>query len=241
MYNEAAVAYDGSDQATIARRSSSGWVLTVGGKQVHSSGIFGESAGAGAIFEAARILDTFYDELRGEEYLTFSAGTIQGGTDVEYDAEETRGRTFGKINVVPRKALVHGDIRTISDEQLERVRAAMRRIVAANLPLTTAEIQFEEGYPSMPPTDGNRRLQAVLSDINEALGRGPMQVLDPARRGAADVSFVAPYADCLDGLGGLGEGAHTPEETVELGSLPLAVKRAALLLYRLSRAPDSAR
>ena len=238
---EAAVAYDGSDQATIARRSSSGWLLTVGGKQMHSSGIFGESAGAGAIFEAARILDAFYDELRGEEYLTFSAGTIQGGTDVEYDPEETRGRTFGKINVVPRKAVVHGDIRTISDEQLERVRAAMRRIVADNLPLTTAEIQFEEGYPSMPPTDGNRRLQAVLSDINEALGRGPMPALDPARRGAADVSFVAPYADCLDGLGGLGEGAHTPEETVELGSLPLAVKRAALLLYRLSRAPGSAR
>ena len=236
---ESAVAYDGSDWATVARRSSSGWMLTVGGEQAHSSGIFGESAGAGAIFEAARILDAFYDEVRGEEYLTFNAGTIQGGTDIEYDPEETRGRTFGKTNVVPRQAVVHGDIRTISDEQLERVRAAMRRIVADNLPLTSAEIEFEEGYPAMSPTDGNRRLQALLSDINEALGRGPMPALDPARRGAADLSFVAPYADSLDGLGGLGEGGHTPQETVELGSLPLAVKRAALLLYRLSRAPDA--
>jgi glutamate carboxypeptidase len=232
---EAAVHYDDTDWATIARRSSSGWLLTVSGRQAHSSGIFGEEVGAGAIFEAARILDAFYDEVRGEAYLTFNAGTIQGGTDVEYDAEENRGRTFGKTNVVPQAVIVHGGLRTISPEQLESARAAMRDIVDDNLPHTDAEIVFEDSYPPMPPTEGNRRLQAVLSDINVALGRGPMPALDPSRRGAADISFVAPYTDALAGLGGLGEGGHTPNESFDLRSMPLAIKRAALLLYRLSR------
>ena len=231
---ESAVNIDNTDWATIARRSSSSWTLEVVGRQAHSSGIFGEKTGAGAIFEAARILNGFYDEVRGEEYLTFNAGTIQGGTDVDYDAQQNRGSTFGKTNIVPRKVIVHGGIRTISQEQLERARDKMRAIVAANLPNTSAAISFWDRYPSMPPTEGNQALQVTLSGVNEALGRGPMPALDPSRRGAADISFVAPYADCLAGLGALGKGGHTPDESLDLTSLPLAIKRAAILIYRLN-------
>jgi glutamate carboxypeptidase len=231
---ESAIHRDNSDWATIARRSASGWTLTVEGKQAHSSGIFSEEKGAGAIFEAARILDAFYDEVRGEEYLTFNAGTIQGGTDVVYDAQQNRGTTFGKTNIIPRKVVVHGGMRTISQDQLDRTRAAMRAVVAASLPHTSASIEFSNGYPPMFPTEGNRRLMVELSAINEALGRGPMQEVDPTMRGAADVSFVAPYADALAGLGALGEGGHTPNESLDLTSLPLAIKRAAILIYRLT-------
>ena len=231
---ESAVTFDGTDWATIARRSSSSWVLEVAGKQAHSSGIFSDKVGTGAIFEAARILNGFYDEVRGEEYLTFNAGTIQGGTDVEYDAQQNRGKTFGKRNVVPRKVIVHGGIRTISQEQLERTRDKMRAVVATSLPSTSATIRFWDRYPSMPPTEGNRQLQVSMSGVNEALGRGSMPALDPARRGAADISFVAPYADCLAGLGALGKGGHTPDESLDLTSLPLAIKRAAILIYRLN-------
>ncbi len=234
---ESAITDDEADWATIARRSSSSWKLEVSGTQAHSSGIFGDDVGAGAIFEASRILNQFYEDVRGEEHLTFNAGTIQGGTDVEYDGEQNRGRTFGKNNVVPRKVIVHGGIRTISEAQLERAREMMQRIVANHLPHTSATIEFEDRYPPMSPTSGNQRLQAVLSDINQALGRGPMPALDPSKRGAADVSFAAPYADSLAGLGALGEGGHTPDESLDLTSLPLAIKRAAILIYRLSREP----
>ena len=231
---ESAIHRDSSDWATITRRSAGGWILTVEGKQAHSSGIFSEDKGAGAIFEAARILDAFYDEVRGEEYLTFNAGTIQGGTDVVYDAQQNRGTTFGKTNVIPRKVVVHGGMRTISQDQLDRARAAMRAVVAESLPHTSASIEFNEGYPPMFPTEGNRRLMLELSAINEALGRGPMREVDPTMRGAADVSFVAPYTDALAGLGALGEGGHTPNESLDLTSLPLAIKRAAILIYRLT-------
>lgn len=232
---EAAVNYDDTDWATIARRSSSSWYLKVSGKQAHSSGIFGDDVGAGAIFEAARILDGFYNEVRGEEHLTFNAGTIQGGTDVDYDPQQNRGSTFGKNNVVPRQVVVNGGMRTISVEQLERARAAMRAVVAAHLPHTDASIEFEDRYPPMSPTEGNKRLQSLLSEVNKSLGRGPMPALDPSRRGAADISFVAPYTDALAGLGALGEGGHTPEESLDLSSMPLAIKRTAILIYRLSR------
>ncbi len=232
---EAAITYDGSDWGTIARRSASEWILEVEGRQAHSSGIFRESVGAGAIFEAARILDAFYEEVRGEEYLTFNAGTIQGGTDVAYSPAENRGTTFGKTNVVPQRVVVHGGIRAISQDQLDRAQAKMRQIVASSLPRTNASIEFEEGYPPMFPTEGNRSILRVLSDVNADLGRGPMEELDPSRRGAADVSFVAPYTDAIAGMGPLGTGSHTPHETIDLQSMPLAIKRAAILMYRLSK------
>ncbi len=232
---ESAMHFDGTDWATIARRSSSEWRLQVTGKQAHSSKIFRDDFGAGAVFEAARIISAFYDEVRGEEHLTFNAGTILGGTDVEYDFEQNKGTTFGKTNVIPRKAIVHGGLRTISLEQLERAKESMRAIVARNLPHTDASIAFTDSYPPMFPTEGNKRLQQKLSDINEALGRGAMPALDPSRRGAADVSFVAPYTDALAGLGAIGKGGHTPHESLELDSMPLAIKRAAILIYRLSR------
>ena len=230
---ESAVTFDDTDWSTIARRSSSSWILEVTGKQAHSSGIFSDDVGAGAIFEAARILHAFYETVRGEKLLTFNAGTIQGGTNVEYDPQQNRGSTFGKTNVVPRKVVVQGGIRTISEEQLERTREKMRAVVAASLPQTSATITFWDRYPPMAPTIGNRRLEKKLSEINEALGRGPMRTLDPLERGAADISFVAPFTDGLAGLGAIGTGGHTPNESLDLTSLPLGIKRAAILIYRL--------
>ena len=232
---ESAAFRDGRDWATIARRSSSGWRLEVEGRQAHSSNIFSDDVGAGAIFEAARILSAFYDEVRGEEYLTFNAGTIQGGTLIDYDFEQNRGTTFGKTNVVPRKVIVHGGIRTLSPQQLATAQDAMRAVVADHLPQTGASITFDEGYPPMAPTEGNKRLQRMLSEINQLLGRGEMLAYNPSFRGAADISFVAPYSDSLAGLGAIGSGGHTPNESLELDSMPLAIKRAAILIYRLSR------
>jgi glutamate carboxypeptidase len=238
---ESAMSFDGSDWGTVGRRSASNWFLEVEGVRAHSSGIFSERVGAGAVFEAARILDAFYNEVRGERELTFNVGTIQGGTDVAYDPQQNRGATFGKTNVVPRTVVVHGGIRALSQEQLDRAKSRMRAIVEASLPRTKASIEFDDSYPPMAPTEGNRALMQVLSQVNEDLGRGPMKELDPLQRGAADVSFVAPYTDALAGMGVLGKGGHTPHESIDLTSMPLAIKRTAILIYRLSRETDPAR
>jgi glutamate carboxypeptidase len=222
--------------AVIARRSASSWRVDIEATTAHSSGVFSDGVGAGAIYEAARILEDFYSEIRGEENLTFNAATIVGGTEANWDDQAARGSAFGKTNVVPPTAVITGDIRTISDEQLERTREKMRAIVARSLPGTTSRIRFDEGYPSMPPTEGNWRLLGVLSEISEALGMGPVRPFPPGRRGAADISFVASAVDAgLDGLGPSGSGSHTVRETVNLNSIERAAKRAALLIYRLTR------
>lgn len=236
---EGAITTEGADWATVARRSSSSWILETTGTQAHSSAIFSESVGAGAINEAARILSRFYEDVRGDYGLTFNAGTIQGGTTVSYDPAQNRGSTFGKTNVVPSTATVHGGIRALTPEQLAASKESMRKIVDDHLPNTTASITFDDSYPPMAPTDGNLALADQLSQINQELGRGPMKIWDPLRRGAADIAFVAPYTDALAGMGALGEGGHTPHESLVLDSIGLAIKRAALLIYRLSSAAGS--
>ncbi|MGK0252986.1 MAG: glutamate carboxypeptidase [Mariniflexile sp.] len=223
----------GFNYATVARRGSSDWKLEVKGKRAHSSGIFNESVGAGAIFEASRIMNEFYNVVRGEEYLTFNPGVILGGTQVNFDEALSKGTAFGKSNVVSQTVVVDGGLRFISEEQKERARAKMRDIVSNNLPHTSAEIIFADGYPAMSPTEGNNNLLSILNQVSLDLKLGGVEAYDPGKRGAADTSFVAEYVDCLDGLGTMGSGAHTPEETVNLNTVEALTKRAALLIYRL--------
>ena len=54
-------------------------------------------------------------------------------------------------------------------------------------------------------------------------------------RGAGDLSFVAPFIDGVEGLGALGGGAHSPNESVNLPALTMQTERAAVMLYRLSK------
>lgn len=232
---EGAITTEGDDWATVARRSSSSWMLEIKGRQAHSSAIFSEEVGAGAINEAARILNAFYTEVRGEYGLTFNAGNVQGGTTVTYEAATNRGTTFGKTNVVPSHTVVHGGIRALSVDQLKNAKQRMQTIVVTNLPNTEATLSFDDSYPPMAPTPGNKKLAVALSDVNQDLGRGAMKIWDPLRRGAADIAFVAPYTDALAGLGALGEGGHTPNESLQLDSMALAIKRAAILILRLSQ------
>jgi glutamate carboxypeptidase len=58
---------------------------------------------------------------------------------------------------------------------------------------------------------------------------------DPAKAGAADVSFVASIVPMkIDGIGLSGHDDHTTGETADLRMLPVQTKRAALLLHRLA-------
>ena len=221
--------------ATVARRGSSGWRLDVTGKRAHSAGIFNDEVGSGAIFEAARILNQFHEQLTGEEYLTFNPGVILGGTDVDYDPSQNKGGTFGKTNVVSQSVVVHGGLRTISPAQEASARARMKAIAENNhLPKTSAQITFQDGYPSMPHTEVNMAVLANLSGVSVDLDQGEVVAFDPGKRGAADVSFVAGYVDVIDGVGAEGNGAHTLDESIDLATLPLLIQRAAILIHRLS-------
>ena len=232
-----ALAFEGASPgvAVIGRRGIADWRLTVTGRQGHSSGIFGEQRGYGAIFEAARILDRFRLDLR-EANLTYNPSVIVGGTDVTFDSGTKRGTAHGKTNVIPRVVQVEGDVRFLGRAQFERAERRMREIVAAGLPGTSAKIDITAEYPSMAPNPGSERILAALDAVSRDLGAGPVVAQPPMERGAGDISFVCGDARlaCLDGLGALGDLDHAPGEYVELDSLPLQVKRAALLMHRLA-------
>ncbi len=237
--NDVALAFEGGSRsiATVARRGSSGWRLTATGRQAHSAGVFGRGVGYGAIYELARILDAFRAQLAGEQYLTFNAATVVGGTDVAYDTVANSGTAAGKSNIVPRLAVAAGDLRFMTQEQLTRTRDRMRAIVARHLPGTDAQITFIDEYPAMPLTEGNSRILAVYDGASRALGYGPVAPMDPGMRGAGDLSFVAPFMDGLEGLGALGTGAHSPAERVNLNALPMQTERAAVTIERLGIRP----
>lgn len=224
--------------AVVARRGSTGWRLDVEGTPAHSSQLFQPSVGAGAIYEASRILLGFYERLADQPLLTFNPGVILGGTDVEYTPFDAGGSGFGKSNVVAETAVVTGDLRAISLEQLENARAVMREVVADNLPGTSATITFDDGYPPLAPTEGNRQLLAAFSEVSGALGFGAVTAVDPRNAGAADVSFTAGHVDvAIDGLGPGGGNDHTVDEWIDLPTLAIQTKRAAVLLHRLANRP----
>lgn len=233
---EGLVVLGGQDQGSVARRSSSSYTITATGKSAHSSGIFSPEVGDGAVYELARILTAFRTELP-EPNLTFNIGLIGGGATAKPSANDAEIVATGKTNIVPPIAIAKGDYRALTQEQIERVKAKMEAIVARHLPLTDATIAFEEGYPAMAPTPGNTALLDRLNLINADLSLPKMPVLDPLKRGAGDISFVAEYVDGLAGLGPNSSGDHTPEERVDLKSFPRQIKRAALLMTRLSGEP----
>jgi glutamate carboxypeptidase len=221
--------------AVIARRGDESWTLQTTGTPAHSSQIFQPDVGAGAVYEASRVLSEFYRQLAGQQYLTFNPGLALGGTAVRLDSTSVRGSADGKTNVVAGEMTVTGDLRTISPEQLASAKQAMQAIVAKHLPHTTAMLTFEAGYPPMAPTAGNKRLLAMYDRVSRDLGLWPVTAADPAKAGAADVSFVASIVPMkIDGIGLSGHDDHTTGETADLRMLPVQTKRAALLLHRLA-------
>ena len=224
----------GADMSSIARRSSESWTVTATGKAGHSSGIFSANAGDGAIYELARIIHRFRTELP-EPNLTFNVGLIAGGEQAMLDEGRIRANAIGKTNIIAATAVARGDLRTLSGEQATRVKDKMAAIIADHAPGTSATLAFDPGgYPAMAPTDGNRALLVRLNAVNRDLDLPEMAALDPLKRGAADISFVAPFVDSLAGLGAYSTGDHGPEETVDLPSIARQATRAAILMSRLS-------
>jgi glutamate carboxypeptidase len=224
---------EGADMGSIARRSSNTWTVRVKAKPGHSSGVFSDAAGYGAIYELARILDAFRQQLR-EPNATYSVGLVLGGADAALNRDATGGKASGKANIIPGEALAMGDLRTLSNDQTDRIKARMESIVRESLPGAQATLEFTEGYPAMPPTEGSRRLLGELNAVNAALGYPPMRELDPLRRGAGDIAFVSHIIDGLVGLGAGGEGAHAPGETMDIPAMRRQTRRAALLMSRLA-------
>lgn len=233
--SDIALSFEGTSRGsiTVGRRGTEQWIVDVKGETGHSAGIF--RGGYGASYEAARIVDGFREALAGIPNVSLNPAVVISGSDTEYDTTEHRGSTSGVTNIIADRAVIEGDMRFLTPEQRLEVMQTMESIVTTgNLPGTSAAIQWNEGYPSMPPTPGNYALARILDGVSRDLGTEPITPGDPGRRGAGDVSFVAEYVDAIDGLGATGNGGHTIDEYVRLDDLAPLAARAAILIHRLT-------
>jgi glutamate carboxypeptidase len=233
--HDIALAYEtamGLHLGTTARRGICGWQLSTKGKTGHSSGIFNQNMGFGAIYEAARILENFESEFRKIEYLTVNPGIIVGGTEASFDIEKAQASAIGKSNIVAQKVIVNGDLRFISEKQKKETQSRMKEIVAKNLHRTSASIIFTDGIPAMEPKAANSLILEDLNRLSLDMAYGEVKACDPGLRGAGDISYIADFLPCLDGLGASGFGAHSPGETINLNEFPKLIKRNTLFLYR---------
>ena len=220
------------DMGSTARRSAGDWTLTVTGHAAHSAGV--GAGDYGAIYDLARIIDQFRRELP-EHKLTYNVGLIGGGQTAKLDPGMIRLEATGKTNIIAATAVARGDLRAISQDQIDRVEAKMRAIVAQPLAGAHAEIVFDPDiYPPMAPTEGNRAILAALNGVNRDMRLAEMGELDASKRGAGDISFVASEVSGLAGMGPESDGSHTASETVDIPSIFKQAKRSAILMSRLA-------
>jgi glutamate carboxypeptidase len=164
--SDLALSFDGGGKnaASSAIRGQSSWYIEVTAKTGHSSLIFTQDIGSGAIFEAARILDEFYQTLHNEKYLSFNPGLVAGGSKI--DDKKTGVTVRGKESVIPAKTIMFGDLRFISKQQEDAARAKMTEIVGRSLPGASAKIFFDDGLPAMSPNEGNNALLKQLDAVS---------------------------------------------------------------------------
>ena len=209
--------------AVIARRGSTGWTLQVArprrplvadlprGRRRRRD--LRGSTGAAAVPGAAV----------GGAAAHVQPGRHRGRHGGDIRPRGSRGTAAGKSNVIAAQAVVEGDVRAISHEQLASAKAAMQAIVADALPHARATLEFDDSYPPFAPTDGNRRLLSMYDQASRDIGAGPVGAGDPRRAGAADISFIAGRVEmALDGIGLMGRNDHSEQETADLADAAVA-------------------
>ena len=189
-----------------ARKGVGDYQIKVTGRAAHAGLDF--QKGANAIEELARQIEKisrFTDLKKG---LTVSAGLISGGT---------------RVNVVPAEATATIDVRVARMKDATQIEKRMRRLLPINRQCSV-EVTGGVNRPPLERTAGVAALfakaQAIARDLGWNLG-------EAAVGGGSDGNFTGALGiPTLDGLGGVGDGAHATHEHILIPELP---RRAALL------------
>jgi glutamate carboxypeptidase len=189
-----------------ARKGVGEYVVKVTGKASHAGLDF--QRGANAILELARQIEkisSFTDLKKG---LTVNVGIVSGGS---------------RTNVVPAEATAHVDVRIARMKDAAGIDKKMRSLRPFN---RKCKIEITGGInrPPMERTAGVAALYAQAAAIARQLG---WKLGEAAVGGGSDGNFTASLGiPTLDGLGGVGDGAHATHEHILISELP---RRAALI------------
>jgi glutamate carboxypeptidase len=196
-----------------ARKGIGEYVLKVTGKAAHSGLDF--EKGQSAIAELARQIVAIQKLIDLKRGLTLNIGTVQGGT---------------RVNVIPAEASAVLDVRVARQQDAAGIDRKLRSLKPFN---RKCKLEISGGM-NRPPMERTSSVAALYKKAAELAKQMGWKLKEAAVGGGSDGNFTAGLGiPTLDGLGGVGEGAHATHESILISELP---KRAALLAELIASA-----
>lgn len=193
-----------------ARKGLAKYTVTVHGRAAHAG--LDPDAGASAILELSSIIQRLFDLNDRERDVTVNVGTIEGGI---------------QANVIAPHSEAVVDVRVLNEDDAQRVDASIRALEPTT-PGTSIEVTGGFGRPPMVRSERNGALFERARRIAAELG---MELHEVTAGGGSDGNTTSQHTATLDGLGIIGDGAHSPSERIDLQSLaPRTALLAALLM-----------
>jgi len=195
-----------------ARKGVGDYTVTVKGRAAHAGLDF--EAGASAILELARQIERIAGFTQLKRGITVNPGVISGGT---------------RTNVVAAEARAEVDIRVVrlKDE------AALDKKFRSLRPFDKRCSIHVEGGLNRPPMERSAGIRALFRTAQTLAREIGVELEESASGGGSDGNFTAALGvPTLDGLGGVGEGAHAPHESILIDRI---ADRTALLAGLVER------
>jgi glutamate carboxypeptidase len=189
-----------------ARKGVGSFNVRVGGVAAHAGLDF--EKGHNAILELARQVQAISAMTNLDQGITLNVGIIQGGS---------------RTNVVPSEAAADFDLRFAAKLDGERMARKIRSLKAVN---KKCKLQISGGV-NRPPLERTPEVAALFAKAQKVAKQLGFHVNEIAVGGGSDGNFTAGMGiPTLDGMGPVGDGAHSPRESVVAAEMP---RRAALL------------
>lgn len=189
-----------------ARKGVGDYQILIKGKAAHAGVDF--TSGASAILEAARQISEIAKFTDLERGITVNPGVISGGT---------------RSNVIADTAQVHVDIRVNRLPDAVELDTKFRALHAMD---ERCSVRVEGGL-NRPPMERTEAIAALFQKAQSLAAAMGVEIDESSTGGGSDGNFTAALGiPTLDGLGGVGEGAHAPNESILLDRI---ADRVALL------------
>jgi len=194
-----------------ARKGVGEYLLQVTGKAAHSGLDFTE--GQSAILELARQIARISGFSNLKRGLTFNVGLVQGGT---------------RVNVIPAEASASIDVRIVRQSDAAAADRKLRSLKPFN---RKCKLEIKGGI-DRPPMERSPRSMELFRQAAAVARQLGWKLEEAAVGGGSDGNLTAALGiPTLDGLGGVGEGAHASHEAVLIAELP---RRTALLAHLIN-------
>ena len=206
-----------SGELKTARKGVGRYEITVTGEAAHAG--LDPEEGASAILELSYLIQALFainDPARGT---TVNVGTIDGGLGP---------------NVIAPESSATVDVRVPTQEDALHVQETILGLKPV-MPGVTLRVEGGLDRPPMERTSRNKKLWETARGLGKELG---LDLREGMAGGGSDGSTTSLFTATLDGVGAVGDGAHSTHEFVYTDRM---VERCALLALLLMEPPCAGR